>query len=164
MSLRAVSFIDTSSMFGLLVTKHRSAWAPPLDGVEMLPLRRDGHDLPLLRDWNSAKAVLGQIRKLGPVMLDGAAVKFGDVALVRLLPGAVVPWRTDEGAYADEHYRLEVTLQPSPGAWLYSGGEQLQPPVGMLLSVNNRVSHSAVNFGAFPWTRLLIDVAKPTIE
>lgn len=168
MSFRPLAFIDTAAMTALLMTKHKDKWAAEDDGRETIALRELASDsddevatkdTALLKEWRSAMGVLNQVRALGPALNEGK-VKFGMVWLERLPPGVYTPWSVDEGPYADAHYRLELCLIPSPQGFSYSGNASMVPPVGMLLGADNRVLYSAVNFGAFPWVRLIIDVRK----
>lgn len=172
MSIRPLAFIDASAMTAALLTRHKDKWVKEDEGLETIALRElasddddetTAKDTALLREWKSAMGVLSAIRKLGPA-LDAGTVKFGMVWLERFAPGGYQPWTVNEGAYPDLHYRLELCLVPSPGAWTYSGGVATQPPVGMLLAVDNRVLFSSVNYGAFPWLRLIADIRKPETD
>jgi hypothetical protein len=47
---------------------------------------------------------------------------------------------------------------PSPGAWVYAGGEAAILPVGQLTYVNARTPNTALNVGPVAYTQLFVDV------
>jgi hypothetical protein len=169
-NIRPIHFIDAAAMTAALLTRHKTSWSEPLDGVQLMPLRATAPDeersaqTPLLRDWPSAKGVLAQIKKVAAALLEGNEVVFGDVVLERFAPQAYTPWLRDEGDYADRHYRLHLPLVPSPGAMVICGGETWSPAALMLTWVNHQALHSTLNLAEYPFIRLVVDVEKPTVE
>lgn len=184
MNFRALAFLDTSYVTATLVNRHKDAWAAdtqrqdmagsPHHDTQTILLRgpKDPSpanwfsdipqvDYPILKEWKSARALLARIKDaVQPLLGDDKAV-LGKVMIVRLKSPGWVDWHVDEGEYAARHDRTHLCLIPSPGAFLYSGGEQAQPPVGQLTWVNNIVPHAALNMGPFARVHLICDVRKP---
>lgn len=121
-------------------------------------------DYPILKEWKSAANLLSRIRNAAAPFLKGQQAVLGKAMVVRLKPKGFVDWHVDEGEYAAVHDRLHICLIPSPGAWLYSGGEMACPPVGQITWINNRVLHSATNLGDVARVHLIVDVRKPETE
>lgn len=187
MNFAPLAFVDTAQATALLVTKYRERFGrdarrekhpnSPHHDTQTIILRgpaegddwfadEDQVDYPILKEWKSARNLLARIRvALAPLpSFQGKPVVFGKAMIVTLKPGGFVDWHVDEGEYAAAHDRVHLCLLPSPGAWLYSGGEQVNPPVGQLTYMNNRVLHSAVNLGPVPRVHLILDVRKPDPE
>lgn len=184
MNLRSICFLDVSTMTANLIIRHKDKFglhklrqqapgsahhdtetiilrAPPEPSADNWQLDVDHIDYPILKDWKSAKAMLTRIRNAVAPLNGGAPAELGKAMVVSLKPGGHVDWHVDEGEYAEAHDRLHVCLVPSPGAWLYAGGEGAVLPVGQLTWVNNRVLHSAVNMGQNARVHLIVDVRKP---
>lgn len=121
-------------------------------------------DYSILKDWKSARAILARIKDAVQPLFPDRNIVLGKAMIVRLKVGGYVDWHTDEGEYAKVHDRAHLCLLPSPGAWLYSGGEAYQPPVGQLTWFNNRVPHSALNMGPVARTHLICDIRKPSAD
>lgn len=148
-----VAFIDTSLMTANLLIRHKDHIK---DGVMRL---RDDDDLPILQSFKSAKVVFGRIRKA--LARDGVPPELGRAFIEVLAAGDTLSWRVEEDEYALEHDRLHLCLVPSPGAWLYAGGEMLSPGVGWLTFFNQRVLHSEANFGLVDRIHLVVYVRRP---
>lgn len=112
-------------------------------------------DLPIeerqeLENWPSMKRLLVQASKrimeepLGRAHLTG---EMGRAMLSRLDPGPPIFWHDDNGPYHERHARFHLPLVTNPNCIMYSGLESLHLAVGSLWYFNNRVSHSAANFG-----------------
>lgn len=124
----------------------------------MLPLRLAEGALPILAEWKTAKALLSRTRAALAPFFGGKTPELGEAALVRLKAGGHLEW-----GFADAGHSFHLPIVPSPGAWVYSGGEAAVLPVGQLTFVNRRVLHSAINLGEHPVIHLVID-AKLTEE
>ena len=96
--------------------------------------------------------------------MDGKTPELGAAALVRLKAGGLVEWAKDEGPYAEAHRSLYLPIVPSPGAWVYCGGEAAVLPVGQLTFVNRRMLYSAINLGDHPVITLVCDVRAPDAD
>lgn len=121
-------------------------------------------DWPLLETWPSARKVLDAIGSSHALRAGGAYPQFGKVMIVKLKAGGVVDWHVDEGSYAEAHDRFHVCMVPTPGAWLYSGGQGAILQVGALTFFNNRVLHCAANFAGNPRVHLIVDIRKPVLQ
>lgn len=184
MNFRALAFLDTSVCTATLVNKYRDAWGQntqrqttagsPHHDTQAIFLRGPQNptvenwfedipqvDYPILKEWKSARALLARIKDAVQPLFPNSSIVLGKAMIVRLKVGGYVDWHVDEGDYAKVHDRAHLCLLPSPGAFLYSGGETAQPAVGMLTYMNNRVPHSALNMGPVPRVHLIVDVRKP---
>jgi len=110
-------------------------------------------DYPLLSEWPEAQAILETVNAAVPGQL-------GKVMLIELKPGGALAWHIDQGPYSEQHLRLHLPVITNPGAMLYSGGEAVHLPVGLLTEFDNTSLHSAANFGEYPRVHLVIDVRK----
>lgn len=184
MMFRALAFVDASVFTAMLLTKYREAYGlntmrqsqpgSPHKHTKAILLRgpKDASpenwqedvpqiNYPIMTEWKTSKSLLTRVAAAAATFNKGETPDLGKAMIVKLEPGGVVDWHIDEGAYAEAHLRLHLCLVPSPGAYLYSGGEQCTPPVGQLTFVNNRVLHGAVNFGPVSRVHLIVDVRKP---
>lgn len=183
-NFRALAFLDASMFTAMLITRHKQSYradtpretAPgtPHHDTKAIMLRGPRNpspenwqedveqiNYPIMSEWKSAKALLLRIAAAAAPFNNGETPDLGKAMVVSLKAGGFVDWHIDEGPYAEAHLRLHLCLVPSPGAVLYSGGDQHTPPVGQLTFVNNRVLHSAVNLGPVPRVHLIVDVRKP---
>lgn len=184
MNFRPIAFIDTQFFTATLVSKYRDAWGQnaqrqnfersPHHDTQSILLRGPQNptlenwfediaqiDYPILKDWKSARAILARIKDAVQPLFPGRNIVLGKAMIVRLKVGGFVDWHVDEGEYAMKHDRAHLCLLPSPGAWLYSGGEVAQPPVGQVTYFNNHAPHSALNMGPVARVHLIVDIRKP---
>ncbi len=160
--IRALTFIDASTFTAHFIVKYR---AQMVDGV--LPLRGVGaeevevEDLPVLKEWKSARALLLKIR-------NGAAAAFGDqvpelgrVWVETVPPESGTPWTCEAGDYADEHLRLRIALIPGIDCYSHSGDARAILGVGVVNLVEHRKLCCEVNLGQTARTHLVVDVRKP---
>lgn len=140
----------------------RSHNKPTLENwLEDLPV----HETSYLEKWGSMKQLLSRARKqilahpqLGKVLDNSLPV--ARAMLTVLEAGGVIAWHKDDGAYHDKHLRFHVPLVTNPGVTMYSGNEQLHMAVGQLWWFNNRVAHSAANWGAIPRIHLIFEMRR----
>lgn len=154
MSLRTLGFIDTSMMTANLLVRHRDAFT---DGSLML--RDAAGDRPILDKFKSAKNMLGRIRRL---VGDNCTIRRAEI--VTLAPGAHTPWREEKNVETETMVRLHCCLVPSPGAWLYCGGDAMNVPVGQIVILDHRRLHSEVNFGMNDRIHLVLDLVPADAE
>jgi Aspartyl/Asparaginyl beta-hydroxylase len=121
-------------------------------------------DTVLLQEWRAAQNFLARVEQAIAQSTSQQAARFGKAMLVRLKPGGWVDWHVDTGPYADAHMRFHIAIAPCWGAWLYSGGEGMSLAPGNLMFFNNRVIHSATNFGDCPRVSLICDVRRPPLQ
>lgn len=160
--MQAIAFLDTSNFTALFVVKYRERMAEGL-----LPLRaikegdEEASDLPILKEWKAARALLSRIRTGAAPFLGGQAATLGKAWVETLPPGAHTPWTKEEGEYADSFLRTRTCLVPAPGAWSYAGGSGLCLPVGSLHLVDPRSLASEINVGEHARTHLIVDIRRP---
>jgi Aspartyl/Asparaginyl beta-hydroxylase len=116
--------------------------------------------------WKSLRRLLAQARKAiktDPVTknLTDSAATLGRVMVSNLAPdSAVIMWHVDDGPYHDKHIRFHIPLVTNPGVQMYSAHENLHMPVGSLWLFNNRVKHSAANWGSFSRIHVVFEVRR----
>jgi len=154
MSLRSIGFIDTSMMTANLLVRHRDSFT---DGSLLL---RDGDgDRPILDKFKSAKNLLNRIRRL---MGETSVIRRAEI--ISLPPGGFTSWREEKSVETEQMARVHVCLVPSPGAWLYCGGDALVAPVGQMLLLDHRMLHSEINLGMNDRIHLVVDVVPADAE
>lgn len=165
MNIFPIDFLDTSTFTANLLLRHKAKFQELEPGLSVLPLRNDAGDLPVLAEWGSAKALLSRIRSTAARILpEGKPGVLARAHVVTLNPGTVVPWGVDEEEYGATVHRLHVCVIPSPGCWIYAGGESANPAVGILTLVNHQTLYSAINIGQHPCTHLIVDVLRQTAD
>lgn len=147
-----LGFLNVSLMTANLLLRHKDQIK---DGE--LVLREDG-DRPILQTYKSARMALTQIRKI--MGRGDEPADLGRCAIEVLEKGDSRPWVIDHGEYAESHIRLHCCLVPSPGAWLYAGGEGIVSPVGQLTAFNHLTLHSEINLGPVDRIHLVVDVRR----
>ncbi len=166
MNIRPVGFLDVSAMTATFLTKRRGLALDQDDGTKVMHLRRpvsnglpdEYQDGAALQEWKAAKSALTKIEVMCAPLFGGkTAVMAG--AFIEILPHNIsLPWAVSRETYWDRHFRLHVCMVPSPGAWLYSGGEGMVPPVGQVTMVNQKVTNCAINVGPCARIHLVVDV------
>jgi hypothetical protein len=114
------------------------------------------------KSWTAAKNLVAKVRK--SILSDertraefDEAGTVDDAWIEELKPGESEPWVSED---PDLPLRFHIPLVSNPGNMLYAGAESVVCPVGMLIWINRRVLHSAVNFGAHPRYHLIIDMRR----
>lgn len=160
MNIQPVAFVDTWAFASTLYAKYKDRFGGDHHSMDLLPLRSAEGALPILSEWKTAKSLLARIRAAASPLTGGKTADIGASALVRLRPGGFIEWRRDETDYVAVH----LAIVPSPGAWVYAGGECSVLPVGQLTFVNHRVLYSAANFGEHPVIHLIAEVREPDAD
>lgn len=172
-----ITVLDVSQIAAFLATKHRSRLdeAPdPLHADTKIILLRgpkkqspeawkadvEQVDQPVLKEWKSASAMLTRIRNGAAPFFGGQVPDIGRAYIEQLRPGGKIDWNIETGAYAEAYVRLHLCLVPTPGAFLYSGTQSMCLPWGQLAVVEHRIWNSAMNFGNWPRTHLVVDVRR----
>lgn len=117
------------------------------------------HDKP----WESMRRLLAQARKA--IMAEAVSRQYlsgtmGRAMISRLDPGSTIFWHADDGPYHEQHIRFHLPLVTNPGCMLYSQSESLHVPAGALMYFNNRVRHSAANWGQHPRLHLIFEMRR----
>lgn len=168
MNLRPLGFLDTSRLSAsyTLVTSKEAVDSRDHyhHGVRTLWLRQEGEDAEILtrdKPWKAAKAFLTKLRNEAAPFFGGTVPALGDVAIRSIVPQGRIDWHAEHGP---EHARIRevhICLTPSPGAWLYCGGEGMVLNVGHLVYLNRMAMHSEVNFGPVTMTKLVAELIVP---
>ena len=162
MSIQPLGYLDTSVFTAMYVMKH----AKLVDnGILRLRDFKDDEpeatDLPILREWKSARALLARIRASAAPFFDGQVPSLGRAWVEVLPPLSGTPWSMESDDYADAHRRTRTCLIPNPGAISYSGGAGANLLVGMVNLVDHRALCSEINSGEHPRVHLIVDVKVP---
>ena len=163
MNITQIGFLDVSACTATFVRLYREKLKPDAsyEGAETLLLRGAESDSPLLKEWASARKLLARLKNEAAPFLNGKPAVLGKAMIVSLKPGAFTPWRYDDSDYAQDHLRLYINLIPTPQAYIYSGGETANPPVGSVTFFNTQVLHSEINLGPCNRVSLIVDVKRP---
>ena len=137
-------------------------WLDDLPVKETASLAGGGgkpHDKP----WESMRRLLLQAKKA--IMAEQLARQYlsgemGRAMISRLDPGSSIFWHQDDGAYHEKHVRFHVPLVTNPGCLMYSGPEMVHMPAGALFFFNNRVRHSAANWGRQHRLHLILEMRR----
>lgn len=139
--------------------------------LEDLPVR----DEPVLDTWKSMQRLLTQARKaimnehrkmlemgfLRKVELSGEMAR---AMVSRLDPGSTIFWHVDDGPYHNRTIRFHLPLVTNPGCLMYSGPESLHWEAGSLFYFNNKVRHSAANWGRQYRLHLVFEMYKQAAD
>ncbi len=155
MNIVPLGFLDIATFAATYVQKYRAREHP-------LILRGMGGDATvILNEWKSAKALLTRVKNAAAPFFGGVPAELGGVYLDTLRPGESVPWAADESEYRRDYHDIVVCILPSPGAWVYCGGESAVLPWGQVTAINRAAMTSEVNFGPSSRTNLVIGVKRP---
>lgn len=162
MTIRPIGFVDTSVFTANYVLRHKDK---VVDGLLYLRDVKgdelDASDLPILREWKSAKALLVRLRAGAAPHFNGATPELGKAWIEVLPPGVGTPWTSEVGDYAEAHVRTRTCLIPTPGALSYSGSASANLLVGMVNLMDHHALCSEVNTGDQPRVHLVADVKVP---
>lgn len=162
MTIQPLGFLDTSTMMAMYVVKHAKEV-----GNGILRLRdfkdddTEATDLPILREWKSARAVLARIRSSAAPFFEGHTPVLGRAWIEIVPPQSGTPWSSDSDDYAEAHRRTRTCLIGGPGAMSYSGGTTANLLPGMVNLVDHRALCSETNSGEYPRVHLIVDVKVP---
>lgn len=162
MTIQPLGFLDTSVFTAMYVMKHAK-----LTDNGILKLRdfkddeTETSDLPILREWKSARAVLARIRASAAPFFEGQTPILGRAWIEVLPPESGTPWAIEVDDYADAHRRTRTCLIPNPGAISYSGGAAANLLVGMVNLIDHRALCSEINGGEHPRVHLIVDIKVP---
>ena len=146
MNIRTIGFLDVSRVAASFVLVQQKRMEG--EGVKTLRPLDDG------TDWRSLKTFLTKLRNEASPLFGGKPPVLGDVLVRSLEPGARIDWSTG----TEDNIQVHVCLVPSPGAWLYCGGEGAVLQVGTVTFVNHRAPHTEINFGPATMTKLIVEL------
>lgn len=153
-----MGFIDTTSFTAMLVVKYRERAE---NGT--LFLRKDDTDLPIVKEWKSARALLQRIRNRVAEATGSEAV-LGNVFTETLPPQCGTPWTLEDDKHSAKFVRFRVCLMSAPGCWSFCGTSNAQLSVGIINLIENRLLCSEANFSDYPRTHLIVEVERPNGE
>lgn len=105
--------------------------------------------------WPELRNMIALLRRKAEAAV--GEIELGLVSLEQLDPGAIVPWHTESGAYAERFTRAHLALRTNPGALVYCGPEAIHMAPGFLNAINMLAPTSQVNFGEHPRIHLIVD-------
>lgn len=161
--IRPITFIDTSTFAARFKIQFSDRMVNGL-----LPLREIGEsgeaeDLPILKEWKSARALLLRYKATAAQLLPDQPIVFGK-AWIETLPGpAGTPWEIHDDEYAQTHLRTRTCLIPTPDNYTYSGRECVNLGVGVVNLIDMNILHCEVNLSPYPRTHLIVDVQRPDV-
>lgn len=159
-----------NSVFGLgaslLLRGHakitKENWLDDLPIEEHPALKGDGPK-PYDKPWESMRRLLTQAKKAimtEPIARQYLSGEMGRAMVSRLDPGSSIFWHTDDGIYHDKHVRFHLPLMTNLGCYLYSQHESVHLEQGTLWYFNNRVRHSAANWGTISRLHLILEMRR----
>jgi hypothetical protein len=152
-------FLQTADFAAFYQVKFRKEMQ---DGI--LRLRTADADLPILKEWKSAKNLLARFRAEAAQSFDGRRPELGKVWLEQLPGMCGTPWTIEEDDYAQAHIRTRVCIIPAPEAWSMSGLERVILATGIVNEIDHRNLCSEINLSAYPRVHLIVDVKRPEPE
>lgn len=164
--IRPITFLDTRQATARYVLTYEKQLR---DGVlQLRDVNEDGkvEDLPILKEWNSARALLARIKTGASELNGGKTLTLGKAWIEQLPGGHGTPWRIEDDEYAQGHVRTRTCLIPAPNCFTYSGMAVDQLGVGIVNVVEHRILHADTNFSTYPRVHLIVDVkrAEPDAE
>jgi hypothetical protein len=154
-------FLDTSGFTAMFVVKYRDRMRDGILKLRDVGEAGEAEDLPILKEWKTARALLARYRAAGEPILNGEKVLLGKVWLETLPGQCGTPWTLEEDDYAMAHIRTRICLLPAPNAFSHSGGDRVLLGVGVVNVVEHRILHSETNLSTHPRTHLIVDVKRP---
>lgn len=160
--IQPLGFVDTSTFTAMYVLKHRER---VVNGVLMLRDVKEGDadpsDLPILKEWKSARGLLTRLKTQAAAFFNGVTPDLGR-AWIEVVPGGFgTPWSSDAGDYAEGHVRTRTCLIPSAAAISFSGGQSAALAVGVVNRVDHQALCSEVNHGDTARVHLIVDFKIP---
>ena len=190
MSMRLVTHLETMAVMPQLVKLMPAKWPPieargetndPMIGLGASLLLRAHHpitkenwlaDLPVretreLEPWKSMQRLLEKARRA--IMAETVARQYLSGAMARAMisrldAGSTIFWHTDNGAYHDRTVRFHLPLVTNPGCLMYSGFQVQHMGVGELWFFDNKVRHSAANWGQTMRLHLIFEMYREQVD
>lgn len=159
MSIQPIGFLDTSMFTArYLITYAKQA----KDGILDLRIADDDGDIvnaPVLKEWNSGRALLSRIRSRAAPFFGNRTPQLGLAWIESLDPLSGTPWRAEPES--EGLARLRTCLVPSPGAISHSGQQSALLSVGLVNLIDHRALCCEVNHGENARVHLVVDVRIP---
>lgn len=135
-------------------------WLHDLPVRDLEPLAGGGAK-PYQHPWKSMQKLLTEARKIimdHPIGRQYLTGDLGRAMIATLKPGSTIFWHEDDGPYHRRHTRFHIPLLTNPGCLMYSGPQMVHMPAGSLFYFNNRIRHSAANWGDLPRLHLIFEM------
>ncbi len=162
--IKPIGFIELSAFTAHYIVKYRERMADGILTLRATDALGDAHDLPILKEWKSGRAVLARIQSGAAPFLGGKTPELGR-AWIEMLPGGHgQPWLQEEDEYAQTVIRTRTCMVPTHDAYSYSGNFRELLNVGVLNVIEHRILHSETNFSAYPRVHLIVDIKKPDAD
>lgn len=165
--IRPAGFIPTDQFTAFFVAKYRARLDQGLLYLRDIPptdVFAEPKDLPILREWKTARALLARFKSIAAPLLRGEQAEFGKVWIEQLPGNCGTPWLLEEDDYAQAHIRTRTCLIPAPDAYSCSGLERVLLSVGVVNIIEHRVLHSEMNLSPYPRVHLIVDIKRPEPE
>ncbi len=163
MSIQSIGFLDTSMFTARYLMKYRDKAE---NGILNLRIAEEDEivDAPILKEWNSGRALLSRIRSAAAPFFNDRTPTLGRAWIETLPPLAGTPWASEVGEYADQHARLRTCLVPAPNAISHSGQQAATLLVGAVHLIDHKALCCEVNHGEHPRVHLIVDVRIPDVD
>lgn len=154
-------FLDVSVFTAFFTIKFKERMQDGLLYLRDIGDDGETQDLPILREWKSARALLLRYKAAASPLLNGAKAELGKVWIESLPGNCGTPWRLEEDDYAQAHIRTRTALIAAPDAFTFSGPDKVLLGPGVVNLVEHRVLHSDVNPSHHARVHLIVDVKRP---
>lgn len=154
-------FLDTRHLTAMFVVKYGDRMQDGL--LHLRDIGDDGEaaDMPILKEWKSARGFLARFKAASAPLLNGQAAVFGKV-WIESLPGQFgTPWTREEDDYAQSVIRTRTALIVTPDCYSFSGLDRVQLGVGVVNIVEHRILCSETNPAPHSRVHLIVDVKRP---
>lgn len=162
--IQPITFLDTRQVSARFTVKYEKILQAGI--LKLRDVGEDGEveDLPILKEWLSAKALLNRIRAGAAEATKDKTLVLGKAWIEQLPGGHGTPWSLDEDDYAQNHIRTRTCLIPAPDCYTYSGTQALILGVGVVNIVEHRVLNSETNMSVYPRVHLIVDISRPQAD
>ena len=159
--IRPLLFVDASRFTAHFIVKYAAQQQNGILALRDVADDVDVADLPILKEWKSARTLLLKIRNQAAPFLSGKVPELGKVWIETLPPESATPWTHEIGDYADEHHRLRICLIPGVDCYSFCGEARVILNVGIVNLIDHKKMCSEANMGQFARTHLIVDIRKP---
>lgn len=156
-------FLDTRQLTARFVVTYEKRMLNGLLKLRDLDEEGEPYDLPILAEWNSARAFLSRFKSAAAQFLGGQKAVLGK-AWLESLPGMHgTPWTLEEDDYAQSVVRTRTALISVPEGWSHSGLDKILMMPGVVNVIEHRTLHSEQNLSSYSRLHLIVDVQRPTL-
>lgn len=154
-------FFDTRRLTAMFVVKYQERMKEGILQLRDLDEEGECHDLPIVKEWKAARAILSQYRSATPAFFSGQTAELGK-AWIESIPAMVgSPWLVEDDDYAQSVVRTRCSLISVPNGYSYSGDDKVLLGVGVVNFIEHRSLCSETNPSQFSRIHLIVDVKRP---